>query len=156
MAAMGAGDYFYIGEWRITPTVLLKPAASPPSPPLLDQLKGLLSRGIIVRVLLWYLPSAALVLFYRLIPARRLNHAKDNIDFVIEVNKAAAGDYGPQRSGARSAPGLPFSLAPGRWRLITRRRSFSLRRGITLPTSAAWIFRSTAGTHRFYNSTATA
>jgi phosphatidylserine/phosphatidylglycerophosphate/cardiolipin synthase-like enzyme len=112
MASMQAGEYFHLAGWRVSPDVLLKPAASPPSPSFLDQVKDLLSRGIVVRALLWYLPSAALILFYRLIPARRFNHVKDNIDFVTGVNAAAAGTKGGSAAVLDQRLVFPFPLAP--------------------------------------------
>jgi phosphatidylserine/phosphatidylglycerophosphate/cardiolipin synthase-like enzyme len=87
MAAM-KGGYFYLAGWRVTPAALLRPTASPPSPPFLDQVKDLMTRGVEVRALLWYFPTSMVDLWYRLIPARRFNHLKDNVDFVNGVNSA--------------------------------------------------------------------
>ena len=81
MAAMKSGEYFHLAGWRVAPSTLLaKAGRRPASPPLMDQIKDLIGRGVVVRAPLWQFPTSALDTLYRPIPARRLNHVKDNID----------------------------------------------------------------------------
>jgi phosphatidylserine/phosphatidylglycerophosphate/cardiolipin synthase-like enzyme len=112
IAAMKSGEYFHIAGWRISPTILLKPPATPATLTFLDQIKDLLTRGITVRALLWYLPSAVFDLVYRLIPARRFNHVKDNIDFVTELNRTVASTKGDSGAVLDQRLVFPFSVSP--------------------------------------------
>lgn len=86
LADMDSGDYLHAVGFRITPGVRLLPAASPPGPLLVDQLIDLIKRGVTVRIAVWYLPTSVMTMFYRVSPARRFNHQKDNVDIVKAVN----------------------------------------------------------------------
>ncbi len=81
IARMRAGDYLHIAGWRVTPTQCLLPNV-PDSPTLMDQMATLISRGVIVRAMLWYFPISVLGIAPN-------NHARDNITFVRGV--VAAG-----------------------------------------------------------------
>ena len=112
MAAMVSSDYFHVAGWRISPSVLLEPATHPPSKAFLDQVKDLVTRGIVVRALLWYLPTAAFVLFYRAIPVRRFNHVKDNIDFVTGLNAVAWTSKSGSAAILDQRLAFPFASSP--------------------------------------------
>jgi phosphatidylserine/phosphatidylglycerophosphate/cardiolipin synthase-like enzyme len=111
LAAM-KGGYVHIAGFRVTPSIPLLPATSPPGPLLVDQLTDLVARGVTVRLAVWYLPTALFTFFYRLLPIRRFNHHKDNVDIVKAINDAAA------KAGTKSAAILdqrlvfPFPYAP--------------------------------------------
>jgi phosphatidylserine/phosphatidylglycerophosphate/cardiolipin synthase-like enzyme len=113
MAKMKSGEYFHVAGWRISPSAVLKPAATPPSPTFLDQINDLITtRGVIVRALLWYLPGAAHLWMYRVIPGARTNHRNDNVDFVDGVNRAAAGAKGDSAAVLDQRLVFPFTYAP--------------------------------------------
>jgi phosphatidylserine/phosphatidylglycerophosphate/cardiolipin synthase-like enzyme len=91
LKAMKADDYLHIAGYRVTPSIPLTPAHTPPGPPLTAELAQLIARGVIVRLAVWYLPTSVAFAFYSLLPLKRLEHHKDNVNIVRDVNHAASG-----------------------------------------------------------------
>ncbi len=100
------GGYIHIAGYRLTPSIPLMPSTSPPGPPLVNQLIDLMSKGVTVRLAVWYLPLALLTFFARPLPTRRFNHHKDNVDIVQAINSAAK--RGAKPSAATLDQRLPF------------------------------------------------
>ncbi|HEY1295345.1 MAG TPA: phospholipase D-like domain-containing protein [Chloroflexota bacterium] len=82
MSTMGAGDYFHIAGWRVTPTQRLRPTLAG-SATFLDQVRALATAGVTVRAMLWDVPWPILRLVW--------GHPRENIAFVRGV-RAAGGE----------------------------------------------------------------
>ena len=106
------GGYLHLAGYRVTPQIPLLPSTSPPGPMLVDQLTGLIARGVTVHCAVWYLPTSIMTIFYRPLPFRRFNHHKDNVDIVQAINDASS--KGKTRSAAILDQRLvfPFTYAP--------------------------------------------
>jgi phosphatidylserine/phosphatidylglycerophosphate/cardiolipin synthase-like enzyme len=90
LAATKPGAYVHIAGYRVTPAIPLEPAAAPPGPLLSAELAALVARGVVVRVAVWYLPTSVAYFLYNLLPLKRLQHHKDNVEIVLAVNSAAS------------------------------------------------------------------
>ena len=111
LAAMKEG-YVHIAGFRVTPSIPLLPDTSPSGPLLVDQIIELVAHGVTVRLTVWYLPSSLITFFYRLLPGRRFNHPKDNVDIVKAVNSAAAKAQTKSAAILDQRLVFPFSHAP--------------------------------------------
>jgi len=105
------GGYLHVAGYRITPGIPLLPASRPPGPLLSDQLTDLISRGVTVRLAVWYLPLAIMNLFYHPLPFKRFNHHNDNVDIVRAVE--CRGGQGQDEERGHPGPATGVSFFPG-------------------------------------------
>lgn len=84
---MGSEDSLFYTAWRATPDQFLRPDWSSPDTRLQPALLALIQRGVMVRLLAWYVPGS--VISFRRLPGPA--HNRENKFLVADVRKAMSG-----------------------------------------------------------------